>query len=147
MEFYEKSITPNGNLQARSFQKRPNPAIYYGLSKAERVAKTKTVPNSHIWDTLLELEGFEYGTSLDINMGYYHIELHPDSRKYCTIVFPFGKYEYLRLPMGLCNSPDIFQEHMSGLMADLEFVRAYINDVAVLSTSSWEDHLKKVDKA
>ena len=32
------------------------------------------------------------------------------------------------------------------MMADLEFVRAYINDVAVLSTSSWEDHLKKVDK-
>ena len=79
-------------------------------------------------------------------MGYYHIELCPDSRKYCTIVFPFGKYEYLRLPMGLCNSPDIFQEHMSELMCDLKYVRAYIDDVAILSTSTWEDHLEKVEK-
>jgi hypothetical protein len=33
-------------------------------------------------------------------------------------------YEYLRLPMGLCNSPDIFQENMSELMFGLEFARA-----------------------
>ena len=108
--------------------------------------KRKPFPLPNIRDTLLELKGFEFGTSLDLNMGYYHIELHPDSRKYCTIVFPFGKYEYLRLPMGLCNSPDIFQEHMSGLMCDLEYVRAYIDDVAILSTTTWEDHLEKVDK-
>ena len=108
--------------------------------------KRKPFPLPNIRDTLLELGGFRFGTSLDLNMGYYHIELHPDSRKYCTIVFPFGKYEYLRLPMGLCNSPDIFQEHMSELMCDLEFVRAYIDDVAILSQSTWEDHVAKVDK-
>ena len=79
-------------------------------------------------------------------MGYYHIELEPDSRKLCTLVFPFGKYEYLRLPMGLCNSPDIFQEHMSGLMEDLEYVRTYIDDVAILSQDTWGDHLVRVDK-
>ena len=26
-------------------------------------------------DMLLELEGFQYATSLDLNMGYYHILL------------------------------------------------------------------------
>ena len=108
--------------------------------------KRKPFPLPNIRDTLLELGGFQFGTSLDLNMGYYHIELHPDSRKYCTIVFPFGKYEYLRLPMGLCNSPDIFQEHMSDLMCDLEYVRAYIDDVAILSQGTWEDHVAKVDK-
>ena len=48
--------------------------------------------------------------------------------------------------MGLCNSPDIFQEHMLELMCDLKYVRMYINDVAILSTTTWEDHLEKVDK-
>ena len=47
--------------------------------------------------------------------------------------------------MGLCNSPDIFQEHMGNLMCDLEYVRAYIDDVAILSSTTWEDHLQKVD--
>ena len=59
---------------------------------------------------LLKLEGFQYATSLDLNMGYYHILLIPFSKSLCTIVTPWGKYKYQRLPMGLCNSPDIFQE-------------------------------------
>ena len=71
---------------------------------------------------MLKLEGFTYGTSLDLNMGYYHIELDPQSKEYCTLVLPWGKYEYQRIPMGLCNSPDIFQEKMPWLMARLEFV-------------------------
>ena len=94
---------------------------------------------------LLNLEGFQWATSLDLNMGYYHIELNPDSKKYCTIVMPFGKYEYQRIPMGLCNSPDIFQEKMSELMDGLNFVQTYIDDLLVITKESFEDHLEKLD--
>ena len=52
----------------------------------------------------------------------------------------WGKYEYLRLPMGLCNSPDIFQEKMSELMYGLEFARAYLDDLLVVSKDSFENH-------
>ena len=72
--------------------------------------KRKPFPIPKIQDLLLKLEGFQYVTSLDLNMGCYHIELSPDSKRLCTIVLPWGKYEYQKLPMGLCNSPDIFQE-------------------------------------
>jgi hypothetical protein len=72
----------------------------------------------------LKLEGFQYATSLDLNMGYYHIELTPYSKQLCTIILPFGKYEYQRLPMGLSNSPDIFQEKISELMLGLDFVKS-----------------------
>ena len=77
-------------------------------------------------------------------MGYYHIQLHPDSRKLCTIVLPWGKYEYIKLPMGLCNSPDIFQEKMNDLFEGLEYVRAYIDDLLIMTNGTWEDHLEKV---
>jgi hypothetical protein len=65
-----------------------------------------------IQDLLLKLEGFQYAMTLDLNMGYYDIELSPSSKCLCTIVMPFGKCAYQHLPMGLCNSPDIFQECM-----------------------------------
>ena len=78
-------------------------------------------------------------------MGYYHIELSPASKELCTIVLPWGKYEYQRLPMGLCNSPDIFQEKMSTLMDSLEYVRTYIDDLLVISKGDWKDHLSKLD--
>ena len=107
--------------------------------------KRKPYPLPTIQDLLMKLEGFQYGTSLDLNMGYYHIELHPDSKELCTIVLPWGKYEYQRLPMGLCNSPDIFQERMSNLFSDLENVRAYIDDLLNITSGDYNDHLNKLE--
>jgi RNase H-like domain found in reverse transcriptase/Reverse transcriptase (RNA-dependent DNA polymerase)/Integrase zinc binding domain len=107
--------------------------------------KRKPFPIPKIQDLLLKLEGFQYATSLDLNMGYYHIRLSPFSKSLCTIVLPWGKYEYQRLPMGLCNSPDIFQEKMSNLMADLEFCRAYIDDLLILSKGTWSEHLENLE--
>ena len=107
--------------------------------------RRKPFPIPNIQDMLLNLEGFQYATSLDLNMGYYHIELSPASKELCTLVFPFGKFEMQRLPMGLCNSPDIFQEKMANLMDGLDFVRTYIDDLLVLTKGSFEDHLEKLD--
>jgi hypothetical protein len=108
--------------------------------------KRKPFPIPKIQDLLLKLEGFQYGTSLNLNMGYYHIELDMSSKALCTIVLPWGKSEYQRLPMGLCNSPDIFQEKMTSLMAGLEFVRAYIDDLLCITKGDWDDHLEKLEE-
>ena len=48
--------------------------------------------------------------------------------------------------MGLCNSPDIFQEKMSDLMEGLEFARAYIDDLSIISTGDFSNHLRHLDK-
>jgi Reverse transcriptase (RNA-dependent DNA polymerase) len=107
--------------------------------------KRKPFPLPKIQDLMLKLEGFQFATSLDLNMGYYHIELSPASKRLCTIVLPWGKYEYQRLPMGLCNSPDIFQEKMSNLMQGLDYVRAYIDDILAITSGDWYDHLDKLE--
>lgn len=108
--------------------------------------KRKPFPIPKIQDLLQELEGFTYATSLDLNMGYYHIELTPNARRLCTIVMPWGKYEYCRLAMGLSVSVDIFQEQMSELMAGLEFVRTYLDDILCITKGDYTDHLVKVEK-
>jgi Reverse transcriptase (RNA-dependent DNA polymerase) len=77
-------------------------------------------------------------------MGYYHIELSPHAKQPCTIVLPWGKYEYQCLPMGLCNSPDIFQEKMSCLMANLEYLQAYIDDLLIITKGTYLEHLQKL---
>jgi hypothetical protein len=50
-------------------------------------------PIPKIAQMLQELENFAYATSLDLNMGYYTINLDSDAQKLCTIVNPFGKYQ------------------------------------------------------
>jgi hypothetical protein len=78
-------------------------------------------------------------------MGYYIIKIDSDAQKMCTIVTPFGKYQYLRLPMGISCSPYIFQEKMYDLMQHLNFVRTYLDDLLIISCSTFEDHLKKLE--
>ena len=47
----------------------------------------------------------------------------------CTVVLPWGKYEYIKLPMGLCHSPYIFQKKMGDILVDLESVGPRISRV------------------
>ena len=116
------------------------------LRELNKRIKRKPFPLPKINDMLQKLEGFQFATSLDLNMGYYHIQLTPNASRLCTVVLPWGKYEYLRLPMGLCNSPDIFQEKMSDLMAGLEFARAYIDDLLVVSQGDFDTHLDHLEQ-
>jgi hypothetical protein len=59
---------------------------------------------------LQKIKGFSYATALDLNMGCYTIRLDPDASKICSIIFPWRKYAYKRLPMGIAGSPDLSKE-------------------------------------
>jgi hypothetical protein len=91
---------------------------------------------------LQELEKF---ACLDLSMGYYTITLDPDAQKLCTIVIHSGNYQYLRLSMGISCSQDIFQQKMSYLMQHLNFLRTYLDDLLVISSTNFEDHLEKLE--
>jgi hypothetical protein len=126
---------PEGSLQSLA-----------DLREVNKVIKRKPFPLPKVTDMLEKLEGFMYATSLDLNMGYYHMLLTPFSSRLCTNVLPWGKYEYCRLPMGLSISPDVFREKMSELMSGLEFSRAYLDDLLIFSTEKgFEKHLDKID--
>ena len=62
-------------------------------------AKPFSIPN--IQHLLHKIKCSRYATSLDLIMGYYHITFCPIYWKLCTIVLPWGKFEYHILPMGL----------------------------------------------
>jgi hypothetical protein len=71
-------------------------------------------------DIIRSMEGFTFATSLDLNMGYYHTKLDADAQQLCTIIFPWGKYKYKRLPMGIKIAPNVFQNVMTKLIQDRE---------------------------
>ncbi len=106
----------------------------------------KPFPIPKISTVLQELEGFTFATALDLNMGYYTIRMDPSASRLCTVIFPWGKYSYKRLPMVIAGSPDIFQSKMSELMEDLEYVQAYLDNLLCISRSCLEDHLKKLEE-
>ena len=106
------------------------------LTDFRRVNKTivrKPYPIPRIGETMQQLEGFQYATALDLNMGYYTIDLAESSKDITTIVTEFGKFRYNKLPMGMCISGDIFQAKVNELLGDIDGVKAYIDDILVLN--------------
>ena len=43
--------------------------------------------------------------------------------------------------MGLCNSPDIFQEKMSEIFDGLDTLCVYIDDFLYVTKASWTEHI------
>ncbi len=93
----------------------------------------KPYPIPKISTTLQKLEGFTYVMSLDLNMGYYAFRLDAHASEMCKIIFPWEKYSYNRLPMGFGGSADIFQAQMMDLMASLDYVQVYIDDLLIIT--------------
>jgi len=93
----------------------------------------KPFPIPKIRTVLQVLEGLTYATALDLNMDHFAIGLDLDESKICTIIFLWGNYSYKRLPMGIAGSRDIFREKMSNLMATLEFIQTYLDDLLIIT--------------
>jgi hypothetical protein len=120
--------------------------ILTDFRRLNAVLQRKLFPLPKISDLLQRLSGFRYAMAIDLSMGYYHIPLDDESARLCTTILPWGKYQYQRLPMGIKNSPDIFQSIMNDIFHDLDYVQCYIDDILITSQSNFEDHLAKLEK-
>ena len=47
--------------------------------------------------------------------------------------------------MGVCNSLNIFQDKMNEMFRGIEFIRAYIEDLLIITKGDSSDHLKIIE--
>ena len=71
--------------------------------------------------------------------------LNEDSIPKITFTSPFGKYEYLKVPLGLEQAPMYFQELMNKVLKDLPFAIAYLDDIIIYSKTV-EEHLNHLQQ-
>ena len=80
-------------------------------------------------------------SKLDLSKGFYQIEVEKESIPKTAFITPFGKYQFLRMPFGLCNAPSIFQRVMECVLRGCYMFSApYIDDIVVFSQDG-ETHL------
>ena len=86
---------------------------------------------STIEEITTRTNGSKCFTVLDANMGYFQIELTKEFQALTTFNTPFGRYKYLRLPMGISVAPEIYQRAMSELLAGLAGVEVIMDDILI----------------
>ncbi|XP_055615229.1 uncharacterized protein K02A2.6-like [Toxorhynchites rutilus septentrionalis] len=91
-------------------------------------------------ETLLnKLRGTTYFSKLDITSAYHHIELHPDSRSITTFMTERGLMRFKRMMFGINCAPEIFQRIMTEMLAGVDGVIVYIDDI-VIAARTLEEH-------
>ncbi|XP_058816278.1 uncharacterized protein K02A2.6-like [Topomyia yanbarensis] len=88
---------------------------------------------------LNKLRGATWFSKLDITSAFHHIELHPDSRGITTFMTDRGLMRFKRLMFGINCAPEIFQRIMTEMLAGIDGVIVYLDDIVVAGQTR-EDH-------
>ena len=84
---------------------------------------------------LQKLKKFKLATALDLSLSFYLIPLDTASQKLYSIILPWGKYKYLRIPMSISGARAMFQSIMTDTLRDLG-VLVYCDDNFVIQGQS-----------
>ena len=87
-------------------------------------------------------------SAIDLASGYHQVRLAPGDCEKTAFVTRYGLFEYMVLPLGLCNAPSTFLCLMNLVMHGFidKFVLVYLDDVLVYSDNEdeHEAHLCQV---
>jgi len=110
------------------------------------ISDTDCYPLPNMVDITSGLSGNAVFSKLDLKKGYHQIPVNPADIKKTAIITPFGLFEFLRMPFGLKNAGMTFQRFMDRVMAGLDFVLVYLDDILVASHDrrSHAGHLRQV---
>ena len=96
-----------------------------------------------ISDNLHNFGKVKFFTELDLAKGYWQIELDIESRKYTAFATKYGLMEFTVMPFGLSTASASFVRLMRKILAGLENVSCYIDNILIFS-QTWDEHLKHI---
>ena len=81
-------------------------------------------------------------TKLDVKEAYWHVRLDDASSKLTTMITPFGRFRWTRLPFGLNVSSEIFVRKLNEALSGLEGTFTIMDDIIVVGCGEDEDAAK-----
>ena len=115
--------------------------------KLNAITLCNAQPIPRIQDNLESLGGAKLFSCLDLNQGFYQVELDKNSREKSAIVTPSGRLlQWTAMPMGLSGSPGTFEKLVEKVFQGLqwEILLLYIDDIIVFG-STFEEELDRLE--
>ncbi len=96
-----------------------------------RALKRSHFPMNTLEDVTTRTKDSKVYGKFDASEGFFQMRLSERSSYLTTFNTPWGRFRYLRLPMGLKTSPELFQRAMMDLFGDLPGVEIVMDDLLV----------------
>ena len=154
-EEYTRSLIESGQIRASN---SPYGAMALVVRKKDGTARVVvdyralnelTVKNKYplpLMDELFDrVHGARYFTKIDLRTGFHQIRVAESDIEKTAFRTRYGSFEYLVLPMGLCNAPGTFMQLMNETFRDLldKCVLVFLDDILVFSRTE-EEHIAHV---
>ena len=88
-------------------------------------------------DILHRLNGAKFFTVVDSTSSFFNHKLDDESSKLTTFGMPFGRYRYLRMPMGASLSSDVYQYKVDDHLEHIENCVAIADDIIAFGFNRW----------
>ena len=121
-----------------------------------RKINSRTIQDAYhiprIEETLDRLAGAKWFSCLDLQSGYWQVEMAEDDK--VKTAFCIGSsfagnlgnlFECNRMPFGLTNAPATFQRLMESSLGDLPFCQVYLDDIIIFS-GTFREHLDRLEQ-
>jgi len=113
--------------------------------KLNKITIFDPVPMVSVEDLLSKLGRDRCFSKIDLSKGYWQIPVAEEDIHKTAFVTPDGTYEFLRMPFGMINAAATLMRAMRMLLAGMNNVDNYIDDILV-HTIAWEEHINVLDE-
>ena len=110
------------------------------------ITLTDTYPIASLKNFNAKLHGSKVFSVIDLQAAFHNIPLDEDSVPKTTTLTPWGAFVYKRLAFGLSNAPSSFVKLLDTVLAGLDGVYTYVDDILVHAPTEEEHYqiLKEV---
>lgn len=115
--------------------------------KVNDVTRKDAYPLPRVDDCLDSLSKSKLFSTLDLQSGYWQVEVKEEDRAKTAFVTRNGLYEYIVMPFGMSNSPSTFERCMELILRGLQWktLLVYLDDIIVMG-ATFTEHLERLDE-
>ncbi|XP_055523186.1 uncharacterized protein K02A2.6-like [Wyeomyia smithii] len=98
---------------------------------------------STLEEILPELHNVKVFSTLDVRIGFWHVQLTDKSSRITAFWTQFGRYIWKRLPFGLSCSPETFQQKLQQALQGLNGIEVLVDDILIVGRGNTESEAAK----